>query len=45
LKNAANGTKKGVGGRTENHHLISERCEEKTIADVAEENKGEKKGR
>jgi hypothetical protein len=30
-------------GRTENHHLICERCEGKTIADVAEENKGEKK--
>jgi hypothetical protein len=44
LKNAANGTKKRMGrGRTENHHLMCERCEEGRIADVAEENKGEKK--
>jgi hypothetical protein len=30
---------KRSGDRTETHHLICERWEEKTIADVAEENK------
>jgi hypothetical protein len=35
--------RKKEGSRTENHHLICERCEEGRIADVAEENKREKK--